>query len=297
MHFSLLGPMSVTESGEDRTPSAPKHRQMLALLLINANHAVSMAQFVEELWEYSPPPRAVAAVHTYVMQLRRILQGGGPAAPAGGCRLVTRDQGYVLRVDDGELDLHVYERRVRAGRALLDAGELDAGAREIRAAHAMWSGQGLIDAPTGPLLRAAVAMIEHDRSEALSQRVRAELSLGRHQQLLSELCALVHQDPANEQLTGQLILALYRSGRQADALAAFHGLRRVLREELGTHPGKEIHRLITDMLSGHPRLEPPSAGGLRLSLDAVARVPHQRAGQPLTETADWSGARPVLLGA
>lgn len=298
MHFSMLGPMSVDENGYDRTPSAPKHRQMLALLLMNANHVVSMAQFVEELWEYSPPPRAVAAVHTYVMQLRRILQGGGTAAEASAAgRLVTRDQGYALRVQDGELDLHVYERRVRAGRALLDAGELDAGAQEIRTAHAMWSGQGLIDAPAGPLLRAALAAIEHDRVEAVSQRVRAELRLGRHHQLLAELCALVHQDPTNEQLTGQLMLALYRSGRQADALAAFHRLRRVLREELGTRPNKDIHRLITDILSGHPRLEPPSAGGLRLSLDAVVRVPHQPARQPLADTADWSGARPVLLGA
>lgn len=297
MQFSVLGPMCVTENGEDRTPSAPKHRQMLALLLMNANHVVSMAQFVEELWEYSPPPSAVAAVHTYVMQLRRILQGAGPAASTA-CRLVTRDQGYVLHVEDGELDLHAYERQVRAGRAALEAGNLEAGARQIRTAHALWSGQGPVDAPAGPLLRAALAAMERDRLEAIVQRVRAELRLGRHHQLLAELCALVHQDPANEQLTGQLMLALYRSGRQADALAAFHGLRRTLREEFGTSPGRDIHRLITDMLAGHPRLEPPTEGELRLSLDAVDRLPRRPGGQPRTGTADWSAAaRPVLLGA
>ncbi|MFJ9344294.1 BTAD domain-containing putative transcriptional regulator [Streptomyces sp. NPDC101733] len=290
--------MSVTEDGDDRTPSAPKHRQMLALLLMNANHVVSMAQFVEELWEYSPPPRAVAAVHTYVMQLRRILQGGGTAAAATAAgRLVTRDQGYVLRVHDGELDLHLYERRVRAGRVLLDTGDLDAGAGEIRAAHAMWSGQNLIDAPAGPLLRATLAAIEHDRKEALDQRIGAELRLGRHHQLLAELCALVHQDLTDERLTGRLMLALYRSGRQADALAAFHRLRLVLREELDTHPGRGIHRLMTDILAGHPRLEPPSTGEFPLALDAVVHLPHRPTAQPLTATADWSGARPVLLGA
>lgn len=296
MQFSVLGPMCVTENGEDRTPSAPKHRQMLALLLMNANHVVSMAQFVEELWEYSPPPSAVAAVHTYVMQLRRILQGTDPAA-ATACRLVTRDQGYVLNVQDGELDLHAYERQVRAGRAALDAGNLEAGARQIRTAHALWSGQGPVDAPAGPLLRAALAAIERDRLEAIVQRVRAELRLGRHHQLLAELCALVHQDPANEQLTGQLMLALYRSGRQADALAAFHRLRHTLREELGTSPGRDIHHLITDILAGHPRLEPPTEGELRLSLDAVDRLPRRPGGQPRAGTADWSAATPVLLGA
>ncbi|WP_449486217.1 AfsR/SARP family transcriptional regulator [Streptomyces avidinii] len=288
--------MCVTENGEDRTPTAPKHRQMLALLLMNANHVVSMAQFVEELWEYSPPPSAVAAVHTYVMQLRRILQGGDPAT-ATACRLVTRDQGYVLHVQDGELDLQAYERQVRAGRAALEAGNLEAGALQIRTAHALWAGQGPVDAPAGPLLRAALAAIERDRLEAIVQRVSAELRLGRHHQLLAELCALVHQDPANEQLTGQLMLALYRSGRQADALAAFHRLRHTLREELGTSPGRSIHHLITDILAGHPRLEPPTEGELRLSLDAVDRLPRRPGGQPLTGTAAWSGATPVLLGA
>lgn len=297
MRFSVLGPMCVTENGEDRTPSAPKHRQMLALLLMNANHVVSMAQFVEELWEYSPPPSAVAAVHTYVMQLRRILQGSGPATNANACRLVTRDQGYVLHVQDGELDLHAYERQVRAGRVALDAGNLEAGARQIRTAHALWSGQGPVDAPAGPLLRAALAAMERDRLETMVLRVRAELRLGRHHQLLAELCALVHQDPANEQLTGQLMLALYRSGRQADALAAFHRLRRTLREELGTSPGRGIHRLITDILCGHPRLEPPTEGELRLSLDAVVPMPRRAVAQPRTGTGGWSEVRPVLLGA
>ncbi|MFJ5552957.1 BTAD domain-containing putative transcriptional regulator [Streptomyces sp. NPDC093225] len=260
--------MSVTENGDDRTPSAPKHRQMLALLLMNANQVVSMAQFVEELWEYSPPPRAVAAVHTYVMQLRRILHGGATAVACG--RLVTREQGYLLRVEDGELDLHLYESRLRAGRALLDAGEPDAGARLLRTADAMWSGTtGLVDAPTGPLLRAALAPIERERTEATVRRIHAELALGRHQELVSELCALVHQDLTHEELTAQLMLALYRSGRQADALAAFHRLRHALREDLATTPGPDVHRLTTDILTGHPRLEPPTTGHLPLTLDAV----------------------------
>ncbi len=257
--------MSVVENGDDRTPSAPKHRQMLALLVLNANRVVSMSQFIEELWDYSPPPRAVAAVHTYVMQLRRHIHGDADSAD----RLVTREQGYLLRVQDGEFDLHAYEREVRAGRASIDAGYLEAGVQRIRAAHATWGGQVLVDVPMGPLLRAAVAAIERDRVETIVRLNHAELRLGRHHQLVAELSALVHKDPTNERFAGQLILALYRSGRQTDALAAFHRLRQVLREELGTSPGRAIHQLVTDILVGHPRLEPPSAGDFRLALDAA----------------------------
>ncbi|MHA6757938.1 AfsR/SARP family transcriptional regulator [Streptacidiphilus sp. PAMC 29251] len=289
--------MSVTENGRDRTPSAPKHRQMLALLLMNANHVVSMAQLTEELWEYNAPPRAVAAVHTYVMQLRRILHDGPPPVAAG--RLTTCERGYLLEVREHELDLHAYERQVRSGLLALDRGELRAGAGQIRAAHAMWNGQGLIDAPTGPLLCAALATLEHDYRYALVQRVDAELRLGRHHRLLAELCALVHQDPINEELTGRLMLALYRSGRQADALVAFHRLRRTLREELGESPNHSLHRLITDMLAGHPRLEPPATSEPQ-SLDVVSRRPRPAPGQPRTSStgdSGWSEARPLLLGA
>ncbi|WP_438484469.1 AfsR/SARP family transcriptional regulator [Streptomyces sp. S186] len=296
MRFSILGPLSVTGNGSGGTPSAPKHRQMLVLLLMNANRVVSMAQFVEELWDYSPPPRAVAAVHTYVMQLRRILRSGG-VPPAGPGRLVTRDQGYLLRVHDGELDLHSYEHRLRAGRAALDAGALDAGARHIRAAHAMWRGPVIVDAPAGPLLRAALAALERDRLAHVVRRVDAELRLGRHHQLLAELHALVHQDPTHEQLTGQLMLALYRSGRRADALTAFHRLCRALREELGTSPGQDIHHLVTDILAGHARLEPPFPPETRLSLDAAAHALATTGRRPRASTADWPQERPLLLGA
>ncbi|MDW4910078.1 AfsR/SARP family transcriptional regulator [Streptomyces sp. ADMS] len=290
--------MSVTENGSYRTPSAPKHRQMLALLLLSANRVVSMGQFVEELWEYSPPPRAVAAVHTYVMQLRRMLKESeaSPTSRDSG-RIVTRDQGYLLRVRDGELDLNAYEHRIRAGRAALDAGKLDEGVRQLRAAHTMWTGPGFIDAPTGPLLRAALAAIGQTHTESVVQRMDAELRLGRHHQLLAELHALVHRDPANEELTGQLMLALYRSGRQADALGVFQRLCDVLRTELSTSPSRRIHHLITDILAGHPRLEPPSAAEFRPSLDAGVPNPHPHTTHPRTPSTTRSGAHPILLGA
>lgn len=278
MHFCVLGPLSVVDKGIDRTPSAPKQRQMLALLLMNANHVVSMSQFVEELWEYSPPSSAVAAVHTYVMQLRRTLGGRAAGEAAGPGRICTRDQGYVLRVEPGELDLDLYEEEVRAARNSLDSGALDRGVLELCAAQRRWSGQILVDVPTGPLLHAAIAVVERNRLDAVGRRIRADLDLGRHHGLIGELSSLAHEYAADEDLAAQLMLALYRSGRRVDALAVFHRLRRALRDEHGATPSHRIQQLNTDILSAHPRLESPSRPQWRLSLDLVA--PHTAAELP-----------------
>ncbi|MFB8142056.1 AfsR/SARP family transcriptional regulator [Streptomyces parvus] len=288
MDFCVLGPLSVVDDGIDRTPSAPKQRQMLALLLMNANHVVSMSQFVEELWEYSPPSSAVAAVHTYVMQLRRTLGGRPNSAspgPAGPGQLTTRDQGYVLRVEPGELDLDVYEDEVRSARNSLDCGALSRGARELRAAQQRWRGQILVDVPIGPLLHAAIAVVERNRLDALSRRISADLDLGRHHTLIGELSSLSLEHPADETLAAQLMLALYRSGRRVDALAVFHRLRHALRDEHGASPSARIQQLNTDILSAHPRLDAPSMPQWRLSLDLVdPRSP----AEPSAPT--WSGA-------
>ncbi|MFF9062467.1 BTAD domain-containing putative transcriptional regulator [Streptomyces sp. NPDC101213] len=271
MEFRVLGPLSVCDDeGRHRTPTAPKQRQLLSLLALNANHVVSVAQIVEEIWEYRPPSSAVAAVHTYVMQLRRSLYGArrGPGRTPG--RLQTRDQGYILKLDPGELDLDRYEQQVRAGRATLEAGEYARAAEQLRAAELMWKGPMLVDVPTGPLLRAAIEVVERDRLDAVPQRLGAELRLGRHHEILGELTALVHQYGTHEDLVAHLMLALYRLGRQADALMAYHRLRARLREELGTKPSARLQRLHTHMLSGHPGLEPPSDTRCRQSLNLLA---------------------------
>ncbi|WP_074993823.1 AfsR/SARP family transcriptional regulator [Streptomyces prasinopilosus] len=271
MEFRVLGPLSVCDDkNRHRSPTAPKQRQLLSLLALNANRVVSVAQIVEEIWEYRPPSRAVAAVHTYVMQLRRSLDGArrGPGGSPG--RLQTRDQGYVLKLNPGELDLERYEQRVRAARATLEAGEYAEAAEQLRAAEMMWTGPMLVDVPTGPLLRAAIEVVERDRLDAVPQRLGAELRLGRHHEILGELTALVHQYGTHEDLVGHLMLALYRSGRQADALMAYHRLRVRLREELDTKPSARLQRLHTHMLSGHPRLEPPSGARYRQSLNLLA---------------------------
>ncbi|MQS06115.1 AfsR/SARP family transcriptional regulator [Streptomyces alkaliphilus] len=274
MEFRVLGPLSMCDDeGRHRTPTAPKQRQLLSLLALNANHVVSVAQIVEEIWEYRPPSRAVAAMHTYVMQLRRSLEGArrGPGHRPG--RLQTRDPGYVLKLNAGELDLDRYEERVRTARATLVAGEYARAAEQLRAAEMMWTGPMLVDVPTGPLLRAAIEIVERDRLDVVSQRLGAELRLGRHHEILGELTALVHQYGTHEDLIAHLMLALYRSGRQADALMAYHRLRARLREELGTKPSARLQRLHTHMLCEHPRLEPPSGTRCLQSLNLLAERP------------------------
>ncbi|MGH3908081.1 MAG: AfsR/SARP family transcriptional regulator [Pseudonocardiaceae bacterium] len=270
MEFGLLGPLSVVDGDTERTPTAPKQRQMLALLLLHANHVVSMAQFTEELWEGDPPASAVAAVHTYIMQLRRTMHGGpaGDGIPAE--RLTTREHGYRLEVRPGELDLDVFEARLRVARDALANNEDGFAARQLRSALDLWRTHVLVDVPAGPLLRATIARIERNRLDAIGQRICADLNLGRHHELIGELSALVYHHRTSEDLAAQLMLALYRSGRQADALATFHRLRRVLRDDVGAIPSPRMHQLYTDILSAHPRLETSSSTRTPLSLDLIA---------------------------
>ncbi|GGS58040.1 AfsR/SARP family transcriptional regulator [Actinokineospora fastidiosa] len=247
MRFLILGPLTVLKDGEDVTPSAPKQRALLALLLANANRPVSMAQVVRELWDYDPPPRAVAAVHTYVMQVRKALRDDD--------RLVTVEQGYLLRVRPGELDLDAFADAAAAGRERLAAGELAAARRRLRDALGLWRGRVLVDVESGPLLQEAIDRAERDRLDAVAARIEADLGLGRHLELIGELSGLAHLHPDDERLVRLLMRALYRAGRQADAIAAYGDLRRELAREHRAAPAPETERLYTHILTGHPGLE------------------------------------------
>lgn len=268
MEFKVLGPLSVLQCGADLAPSAPKQRQMVALLLLDPGHAVSMAQFIEELWDGNPTPTAVASVHSYIMRLRRMVCD----CPHDGIarqRLVTLDRAYRLEVRPGELDLDVFEDKSRLGCATLARHEYALAAAQLRAALDVWRAPVLPDVTWGPLLLPAVEAIEASRLEVLGQRIWADLHLGRHHELISELSALAHEHATNEDFATQLMLALHRSGRRADALDAFHRLRCALREELGVTPSRRMHELYTDILASHPRLEVSGGTPTRLSLDLV----------------------------
>ncbi|WP_407702460.1 AfsR/SARP family transcriptional regulator [Streptomyces niger] len=253
-------------------PSAPKPRQMLALLIMNANRVVTVNQFVEELWENSPPPSVHAAIHTYVMQLRRALTGRARSGQRQAGRLATREHGYLLVVRPGELDLDVFQEQVRAGRKALANGENARAAAQLAASTELWHGQVLGDVTAGPLLAAAIDSVEQLRLTALTDRIRADLRLGRHHELLGELASLLHCHPADERLAALLMVALYRSGRQADALATFHRVRRTLRTDFGVPPSPELSRVHMEILSASPRLEAPAHSWPRLSLDLVTAI-------------------------
>jgi DNA-binding SARP family transcriptional activator len=263
--------LSVSRETVDIGPSAPKQRQLLALLLLNANRPVSVEKLVTELWDYVPPSTAVAAVHTYVMHLRKAMFRGAPG------RIDTLDQGYRIRVQENELDLHTFTELVAEARMSLADGEYKTAARQLHGALDMWRGRILVDVTAGPLLRDAINRAERDHLNAISCRVDAELHLGMHHELVSELSGLVHNSPTHEKLTAQLILALYRSGRQVDALRTFDDLRRLLARDYRTAPSTTLRQLHQDILTGHPRLEVATTGYGRLSLDLGAADVSRRA--------------------
>lgn len=263
MEFGVLGPLKIADRGVDVTPSAMKQRQMLALLLLSHGHVVPVEVFLEELWDGDPTLAALSSVHTYTMQLRRVLCELTPSermAGAAGQRLVTLDRAYRLDVRPGELDLDVFNERVSAGRTRLAHKEYEAATAALREALDLWErGPALPDVVTGPELYPMVQGLEATRLEVLGQRLWAQLQLGRHHELVGELAALHCQHPTNEAFATQLMLALHRSGRRADALEVFHQHRLALREDLDLAAPPQLHELYIDILRNHPRLDRPGA--------------------------------------
>ncbi|MFG2041514.1 BTAD domain-containing putative transcriptional regulator [Dactylosporangium sp. NPDC048998] len=285
MKVGVLGPLLMCADQAIKVPTAPKQRQLLALLLLNANQVVPVSQCIEELWEYRPPASAVSTLHTYIMQLRRMLRGAPKDSPPGdpgggtGCveRLVTRDRGYLFVTRPGELDVDAFEDRLRDSRQALGAGDDAVAAAALRDALAVWRGPALVDIQPGPVLRTWIASLEESRLSTIERRIEVDLRLGRHQELIGELSALVERHPVHENLHAHLMLALYRSGRQVHALEVFTRLRTVLSEELGLEPSPALRRLHQAVLASDPVLDPPpvhvpSRFSIDLDLGRIRRV-------------------------
>jgi DNA-binding SARP family transcriptional activator/predicted negative regulator of RcsB-dependent stress response len=257
MEFRILGPVEVWDGARRLDLGGPKPRALLAILLLHANQVVSTDRLVDELWGEAPPPTARSLVQVYVSRLRQTLHRCGDGSTPSPV-LVTRPSGYLLRVEPGELDLDRFEElTIQARRAAAD-GDLARAAEGWRAALALWRGPALADA-SSEVLRRAVPRLEEARLVALEERLEADLSLGRHLELVGELEALVGEHPLRERLRRQLMLALYRSGRQAEALAVYHSTRQVLVEELGLEPSLALQELERAILLGDPALELASA--------------------------------------
>ncbi|MCA2228729.1 AfsR/SARP family transcriptional regulator [Nonomuraea aurantiaca] len=246
MAFRILGPLEVTIAGQEVPIPAGKHRSLLAALLLRVNSPVSMEELSDYIWSGAPPANARGAVQTYVARLRTSLQMPG--------LIVTQRDGYSIEMPEFALDLHRFRGLVARAETLTRSGSA-AQAALLRQALSLWRGPALANVPSERLRSMAAQSLGEERLNALERRIDAELSLGRHRQMLAELRALTAEHPLHERLQGQLMTALHRSGRYAEALESFRRLRQVLHDELGIEPGEDLQRLHQQMLGGQPLTE------------------------------------------
>jgi DNA-binding SARP family transcriptional activator len=235
----LLGPLEVSQRGRAVAIGGPKPRALLAALALEPSRVVSVDTIVESLWPGEPPDTAAHAVQVYVSQLRKAL---------GNATISTRAPGYALEIDSDSVDVHRFARLVGEGRETLGGGDTATASSVLREALALWRGPALADFTYEPFAQTEISRLEELRAVALEERIEADLALGRHAELVSELEALVESQPLRERPRAQLMLALYRSGRQADALAAYRDARETLVEELGIEPGPALRGLEASIL-------------------------------------------------
>ncbi|MFK4070921.1 BTAD domain-containing putative transcriptional regulator [Streptomyces sp. NPDC029674] len=261
MRFRVLGPLEVRSARDAQrvTPRAAKIRSVLATLLVRSNEVVSVDSLVDELWGRRPPRTALTTLQVYISQLRKLLREVAPEF--GREALVTRAPGYLLQVGPAQLDLVLFEELHRGGRQAMERGEHAAAADLQRRALELWRGPLLSDTRHGSLLSTTAVRMDEVRIAALEQRVRAELVLGRHKELVGELQALAAELPLHEEFHAHLMVALYRAGRQADALHTYSRLRHTLVEELAIEPGVRLRRLQRRVLAGDRALLHPGAPG------------------------------------
>ncbi len=253
MEFRILGPLEVWDEGCEVSLGGRKPRALLALLLLHCNEVVSADRLIDELWGEDSPDRATAALRVNVSRLRK-----GLAQDV----LTTRSPGYVIRVEPDDLDLQRFERLVDEGRSLLARGLAPDASERLREALSLWRGPALADFAYEDFAQAAIARLEEIRLAAVELRIDADLALGRHDELVGELEALVAEQPLRERLRGYLMTALYRSGRQAEALDAYKDGRRALVDELGIEPSAALQELERAILRQQPALNLPATASV-----------------------------------
>jgi DNA-binding SARP family transcriptional activator len=250
LEFRLLGPLEVRRGGEPLALGGARPRALLACLLLGRGRVVSVDELVDGLWGESPPRTARHMVEVYVSKLRKRLDSGV---------LLTRPPGYLLQPERQRVDVERFERLLGEGAEALARSDASRASASLAAALALWRGPALADFTYEPFAQAEIARLEELRLVALEERVEADLALGQHAELIGELEALVAKHPYRERPRGQLMLALYRAGRQADALAAYRSARETLVEELGVKPGPELRRLEQAILAQEEWLTGPRA--------------------------------------
>jgi ABC-type transport system substrate-binding protein/DNA-binding SARP family transcriptional activator len=259
LEFRILGPFEVSKGGSVLELPAGKPRALLAVLLVHPGEVVSVDTLVDELWGESPPPTAAKNVQGYVARLRKAL---------GDDTLVTQAPGYALRIDDQSLDAARFQALVEEARH----EEPAVAANRLQDALGLWRGPPLADFTYESFAQGEIRRLEDLRLTALENRIEADLALGRHEDVVPELEALVRAHPLRERLQGQLLVALYRCGRQAEALEAYRAARRRFVDELGVEPGPELQGLERAILDHDPSLQAPPRTGRRATVPATPRI-------------------------
>ncbi|MDQ0772836.1 DNA-binding SARP family transcriptional activator [Streptomyces aurantiacus] len=255
MRYEILGPPRVIDGNRYSSINARKVEIVLSVLLIRADQVVSLEQLMLEVWGEDLPRRATAGLHVYISQLRKFLKGPGTAES----RVETRAPGYVLHKGDDEIDAHLFPQLVDAGRSFLREKRHDRAAQCLEDALALWRGPALGHggsgpAANGPIIDGFSTWLTEVRLECQEMLAECQLQLGRHREAVGMLYALIAENPMREAFYRQLMLALYRSERQADALKVYQSVRKTLNDEMGLEPGRPLQAMQRAILAGDKRL-------------------------------------------
>ena len=263
MDFRILGPLEVLDDGRSLALAGTKPRALLALLLLHANETLTTDRLIDALWGEHPPAGAAKTLQMHISRLRKALagsDGSGRASP-----IVTRERGYELALDPEQLDSHRFERLLARGRAELAGDRADSAVRAFEEALALWRGDPLADLAYEPFALPEIARLDDLRSATLEQLIEAKLALGGHTEVVEQLEVLIGEHPYRERLRAQLMLALYRCDRQADALQAYQDARTTLVEELGIEPGERLRELEQAVLAQDPALAWPTVKAVEIA--------------------------------
>jgi predicted ATPase/DNA-binding SARP family transcriptional activator len=272
IYFKLLGPLEVWAGGRQLQLGGPKQRALLAILLLQANHVVSRQRLIELLWGDHTPETAENNLQVLISQLRKVLeplrasQGGEPV-------IATRPPGYELRAERDHVDLGRFRHLADEARLARSKADWQSAATHLRQALNLWRGPALADLETETFATGERGQLEEVRLQALEDRIEADLMLGAHSNLIAELEGVVAEHPLRERLRGQLMLALYRSGRQAESSAVYQETRELLVDQLGMEPGSELQQLLKRILNQDPLLDIKAA---TMAIRRESRLPQTR---------------------
>jgi DNA-binding SARP family transcriptional activator/tetratricopeptide (TPR) repeat protein len=302
MEFRVLGPLEIFDGDREVVVKGPKQRLLLGVLLLHANEVVSSDRLIEALWGERVPDTAPKSLQMHVSGLRKALEPGRSPGGAGEI-LRTRPPGYELRLAPSQLDLHRFEHAVGEAKAAATAGKTREAAGMLRDALQLWRGPPLADLSFEAYMQIEIVRLEESHLAALEERIDADLALGRHGELIGEIESLASRYPLRERIRGQFMLALYRSGRQAEALDVYRDTRRTLVEELGIEPGRELKDLERRVLAQDPGLDAsdalkaePTLTDVPAAETLVGREPEMARLRPAVDAALSGRSGLILIG-